>query len=101
MQHPVEALPLHLKILLIRGLYGLIASTIVTIFSLHIYYEIALTGLLGSIAPYFTWTLVILLYLPTIAIIKGLGVNKRFELYLRGFSIYFVIFILTNIVIAS
>lgn len=100
-QHPVETFPLRLKILLIRGLYGLVTSAIVTILSLHAYYESVLTGLLGSIAPYFTWTLIILLYIPTIAIVKALGASKKFELYLRGFSVYFVIFILTNIVIAS
>jgi hypothetical protein len=95
-------LSLRLKLIVSRGLYGLFTAILVQFTSVHILYQHLLISLIGSsLAPFFIWTLVFILYIPTIAIAKMLKAKRSFDLYFRGLSVYFVSFILTHILTAS
>jgi hypothetical protein len=95
-------LRLRLKLIVARGLYGVFMAILVQFASLYMSYQFLLINLTGSsLAPFFTWTLIFLLYIPSIVIAKVLKVKKGFDLYFRGITVYFASFVLTHILIAS
>jgi len=87
---------------LLRGVYGILAAILTHVTGAHRAYYTAIATLLGSsIAQYFVWTWIFLVYIPSIAIPMLLNAKKRFDVYFRGMSVYFSLFILTHILIAS
>lgn len=92
-----------LAVLLVRGVYGvLVALTLYLIFSLNENALSLLILLVGDYHLYFTWIYLAILYPISIVIIKVLlNLNKKFDLYLRGISIYFASAIITYSILSA
>lgn len=98
----VEVPPrLRLKAIFVRGIYGIVCALLAHYLSLAEAYQRALWGFAGSSAPYLTWTVAFVLYLPSVVLLRAVGIRGKFELFLRGITVYFSLFILTHVVIAS
>jgi len=96
-----DALYIRLKIIIVRGIYGILCSLIIHIFSLHILFYAILRLLASEISIYIVWIILFIFYLPSIIVVKLIGAKTKTDLYLRGITVYFSLAILTHIIVAS
>lgn len=72
------------------------------LFSLYAPAYLVLSAVFGDYYPYFTWVYIPILYPVTIVMVKTLvGTKRKYDLYFRGFSVYFVLAILAYTILSS
>ena len=94
--------PTEMRIIIARGFYGAFVGIVLSFLALlDVLTSIAIILVNQSLAPFFTWIMLFLFYIPSIYIADKLGAVKKFDRYLRGFSVYFALAVLTHILITS
>ncbi len=103
MWNPVKLYGEELGMVVVRAVYGLCTGLVLSILAALGYIASALQALPipRDAAPYLGFVFAAILYLPSIAIAKVLGVRNRFNAYLRGSTVYLAILVIVHALVCS
>jgi len=103
MWNPVKVYGEEVGTILFRAVYGLCIALALSILAAMGYIASALRALPlpREAVPYLGFVFAALLYLPSIPVAKALGVRKRYNLYLRGASVYLAILVIVHALVCT
>jgi len=103
MKNPIRVYGEELGMVIVRAVYGFFVGLGLSIAAMSgkLVEWLLSMGVPPKYVPFMEWIPLALLYVPSIAIAKMLGVRKLFNLVLRGASVYVAIAVLVHVLTAS
>ncbi len=92
-----------LGMVIVRALYGFCVGIALSILSALgvIASFLAILPLPKNVAAYMGWILLALLYVPSVGIAKALGVKSRFNIALRGSTVYLAVAVIIHALLCT
>ena len=103
MKNPVRVYGEELGMVIVRAVYGFLVGLGLSIAAVtgRLAEWVLAMGVPAKYVPFMEWIPLAILYLPSIALAKMLGVRKLFNLVLRGASVYVAVAVLVHVLTAS
>ena len=103
MWNPVRVYGEELGMVIVRAIYGFCVGLALSILAALGFVASFLQALPmpKEVAAYMGWILMAVLYAPSVAIAKALGVKKRFNIALRGSTVYVAIVVIVHALVCT
>ncbi len=103
MWNPVRVYGEELGMVIVRAIYGFCVGLALSILAALGFVASLLSALPmpKSVAAYMGWILLAALYVPSVGIAKALGVRKRFNIALRGSTVYLAVAVIVHALVCT